>query len=199
MIFISQEEAGRSGHFTEKASFSRNSYGSPEAIKQGERRSFDEWKRAVAILLPSPASPSRILQIVEHFSGREMDAEISTLPWELCDAASNGSPSVIGNFLKALLLRAWTSGGTKTVIPKRGSPLAYRSSTLVKNLFMKVALKMAARVTLRSFRSCSTRPQKITAPNIAYQSTLQRPRHRLAHRMPELPFSPIRHRPRAQH
>jgi hypothetical protein len=45
--------------------------------------------------------PQPILELYNLFGmvAHCLGAEVSTLPWELCDANRNGSPAVIGNFL----------------------------------------------------------------------------------------------------
>ncbi len=129
--FFSQEEAQEIRAFSKNASFSRNSYGSPEAIKQGEApaRSMNGKERWQFFSNP-PRALHAFYKLLSTF-GREMDAEISTLPWELCDTASNGSPSVIGNFLERASSESMDLGRHKDCNPEEGIafgiPILYSS------------------------------------------------------------------------
>jgi len=86
--------------FSKTASFSRNSYGSAEAIAKGEKpaKSMNGKERWQFFSRP----PSTITEIYKwlNFLSYHLDCNITTLPWELCDQASHGSPSVIANFLE---------------------------------------------------------------------------------------------------
>ncbi len=97
--FFSSSEGQEIREYSARAAFSRNSYGSPEAIEKGERpaRSMNGKERWQFFSNP----PQPILELYNLFGmvAHCLGAEVSTLPWELCDANRNGSPSVIGNFL----------------------------------------------------------------------------------------------------
>ncbi len=195
--FFSQEEAQEIRAFSKNASFSRNSYGSPEAIKQGEApaRSMNGKERWQSII---PLEP--FTHFINCYTfGREMDAEISTLPWELCDTASNGSPSVIGNFLERASSESMDLGRHKDCNPEEGIafgiPILYSSEkSFYENRFENGSRGHPWIISIMLYSTT-----EITAPNIAWGRPFRKTTHRLAHRMSELPFSPIRHRPRAQH
>jgi hypothetical protein len=94
----SEEKEMRS--FSETATFSRNSYGSPEAIERGETpaRSMNGNERWKFFSHP----PQAIAELYKLFStiAFQLNADITTLPWELCDQTSHGSPAVIANKLE---------------------------------------------------------------------------------------------------
>ena len=98
--FFQPEEGEGMRAFSEGATFSRNSYGSPEAIEQGEKpaRSMNGKERWQFFARP----PKAIQELYKLFSqlGDKLDAEVTTLPWELSDKASHGSPAVIANRLE---------------------------------------------------------------------------------------------------
>ncbi|MCP5492007.1 MAG: hypothetical protein H7A40_03060 [Chlamydiales bacterium] len=85
--------------FSKNASFSRNSYGSPEAIENGEKpaQSMNGKERWQFFSHP----PSGITEVYKLFAtlGAKINADITTLPWELCTQSSHGSPAVIANKL----------------------------------------------------------------------------------------------------
>lgn len=98
--FFSEPEKQEMRNFSEKATFSRNSYGSAEAIERGEKpaRSMNGKERWQFFSNP-PKAINEFYKLLGNLAHR-MNAEITTLPWELCDRSSNGSPSVIGNLLE---------------------------------------------------------------------------------------------------
>lgn len=98
--FFSESEAKEVRAFSQKASFSRNSYGSPEAIAKGEKpaKSMNGKERWQFFSQPTEAI-KEIYQLLSHLACR-MDADISTLPWEMCDQKLHGSPAVMANMLE---------------------------------------------------------------------------------------------------
>ncbi len=87
-------------NFSKTATFSRNSYGSPEAIEKGEKpaHSMNGKERWQFFSNPPKAIDEvyKLLGMLAH----GLNADITTLPWELCDQASHGSPAVIANRLE---------------------------------------------------------------------------------------------------
>ena len=98
--FFQENEGNEMRDFSKKVTFSRNSYGSPEAIDKGEKpaRSMN-GKERWQLFNQSPPAIKEIYKLFGCLSDR-LDAEITTLPWELCDPSSHGSPSVLGNLLE---------------------------------------------------------------------------------------------------
>lgn len=98
--FFTAPEGEEMRAFSRNATFSRNSYGSAEAIEKGEKpaRSMNGKERWQFFAKP----PSAVQAIYKLFStlSEKLNAEITTLPWELCDQSSYGSPAVIANKLE---------------------------------------------------------------------------------------------------
>lgn len=98
--FFQEVEGEEMRSFSQKTTFSRNSYGSPEAIEKGEKpaRSMNGKERWQFFAKP----PNAIHEVYKLFStlGDKLNAEITTLPWELCDPSLHGSPAVIANKLE---------------------------------------------------------------------------------------------------
>jgi len=99
--FFHDLESNEMRLFSETASFSRNSYGSTDAIERGEKpaRSMNGKERWQFFAKP----PNAIHEIYKLFSGlaEALSGEITTLPWELCEKnSSSGSPAVIANKLE---------------------------------------------------------------------------------------------------
>src|SRR5579862_1559146 len=95
--FFRNIEGEEMQHFSKEASFSRNSYGSSEAIEKGEKpaRSMNGKERWQFFSNP----PAAILEVYKLFGllGAKLNADITTLPWELCDQSSHGSSAVLVN------------------------------------------------------------------------------------------------------
>ncbi len=117
-----EQEGNEMRDFTKKATFSRNSYGSPEAIDKGEKpaRSMN-GKERWHLFNHSSQAIKEIYKILGVLSVR-LDAEITTLPWELCDFSSHGSPSVLGNFLEEASFESMELGKHQDCNPKKGIP-----------------------------------------------------------------------------
>ena len=122
--FFSKEEGQIVQHYSENASFSRNSYGSPEAIAKGEvpARSMDGKERWM--FFSKPPHPVYEIYRLLSFLSHQLDAQISTLPWELCDAHGHGSPSVIGNFIEQASKESMLLGKHQDSNPQKGLPFA---------------------------------------------------------------------------
>jgi hypothetical protein len=120
--FFSQSEGEEMQNFSKKATFSRNSYGSSEAIEKGEKaaRSMNGKERWKFFSNP-PQAMNEVYKLFGMLAHR-MDAEITTLPWELCDQRSHGSPSVIGNFLEEASNESMELGKHQDCNPEKGIP-----------------------------------------------------------------------------
>ena len=118
--FFPKEEAESVRDFSKKASFSRNSYGSPEAIEKGEKPALSMNGKERWHFFSQPPKPIREFYKLLATMAEQIDAEISTLPWELCDRSSNGSPSVIGNFLEEASFESMELGKHPDCDPKEG-------------------------------------------------------------------------------
>ncbi len=122
--FFTEEEGNQLRTFSKQATFSRNSYGSPEAIENGEKpaRSMDGKERWQFFSHP----PEPIYEVYKLFGtlADRLGAEITTLPWELCDPAGHGSPSVIGNFIEEASYESMELGKHQDSNPQKGLPFA---------------------------------------------------------------------------
>jgi hypothetical protein len=98
--FFRQAEAIEMHHFSKNATFSRNSYGSPEAIEKGEKPALSmNGKERWQFFASPPRAITEVYKLLGTLSFR-LNAEITTLPWELCDREAHGSPAVIANKLE---------------------------------------------------------------------------------------------------
>ncbi|MBI3236611.1 MAG: hypothetical protein HYZ48_02765 [Chlamydiales bacterium] len=122
--FFFPEEEKSVQDYSAHAGFSRNSYGSPEAIVKGEKpaRSMDGKQRWQ--FFSKPPYPIYALYRLFSFLSDQLNAQISTLPWELCDSAGNGSPSVIGNFIEQASPESMLLGKHRDSNPQNGLPFA---------------------------------------------------------------------------
>lgn len=118
--FFREDEGGEVRGFCQSATFSRNSYGSPEAIEKGERpaRSMNGKERWQ--FFSNPPAPFQDVFRLFATIAEGIGAEVSTLPWELCDKESNGSPSVIGNYLEMASVESMGHGKHKDCDPANG-------------------------------------------------------------------------------
>lgn len=95
--FFSIEEQKELNTFSSSATFSMNSYGSMEAIAQGEKPAFTMNTKERWQLFARP--PKAIESLFSFFSliAHQLNADITTLPWELKDKNGQGSPAVLAN------------------------------------------------------------------------------------------------------
>jgi hypothetical protein len=120
--------------FGEQSTFSRNSYGSPEAITQGEKpaQSMNSKERWQFFSHP-PLAVHELYQLLSLMA-YELNAEISTLPWELCDRNGHGSSSVVVNLIKDSSYESMELGKHQDCNPQKGIsfgiPLLYAPGQL---------------------------------------------------------------------
>ncbi len=129
--FFQKEEGDELRHFFGNASFSRHSYGSPESIEKGEKPAGSMNNKERWDLFSNP--PSSINEIYKLFNclADLLDAEITTLPWELVHK-DTGSPSVIANFHKEISHDSMELGKHQDCNPEEGVlfsiPILYSSN-----------------------------------------------------------------------
>lgn len=117
--FFQKNEGEMMREFSAKTSFSRNSYGSPESIEKGEKpaRSMNGKERWQ--FFSNPPQPMHEVYKLLALLGYHLDAEVSTLPWELCDQTT-GSPSVIANFIEEASEESMEFGKHQDSNPEKG-------------------------------------------------------------------------------
>jgi hypothetical protein len=126
--FFSESEGQEMRDFSKTATFSRSSYGSAEAIEKGEKpaKSMNGKERWQFFSNP-PQAVDKIYQLLGMLA-HQMNAEVSTMPWELCDQTS-GSPSVIANFLEEASPESMDLGKHQDYDPEKkisfGIPVLY--------------------------------------------------------------------------
>lgn len=122
--FFSQDEKEEGRNYSLEASFSRNSYGSPEAIEKGEKpvRSTNNKERWQLLAKP-PRIMSALFKLFNTLSN-EIHVEIMTLPWELCDQDGHASPAILGNFVEEVSRDSMRLGIHKDSNPEHG--IAFR-------------------------------------------------------------------------
>ena len=98
--FFSPQEGLELRDLSKSLSFSRKSYGSPEAIEKGEKPAKSMNGKERWLFFSNP--PQAIKQLHEFFKflAYRLDAVITTLPWELCDQTGTSSPCTIANFIE---------------------------------------------------------------------------------------------------
>lgn len=95
--FFTEEERNDLWGFSQRATFSRDSYGSAEAIALGEKPAHTMNTKERWQLFSHPLKAIRSLADLFSTLAERLDADITTLPWELCDAKGQGSPSILAN------------------------------------------------------------------------------------------------------
>ena len=117
--FFSKSEAELMRGFSKRATFSIPSYGSQEAIEKGEKpaRSMNSKERWSFFANP-PSAMQEFYKLLANFA-HEMDAEITTLPWDLCAQGTNTS-SVVGNLLEEVSYQSMELGKHRDSHPKKG-------------------------------------------------------------------------------
>ncbi len=121
--FFSSEEAEEMRTFSKQATFSIHSYGSQEAIEQGEKPAFSMDNKERWLLFSQPPSCiAKFYQLLNTFSYL-MEAEISTLPWDLCAQGTNTS-CVVGNFLEEVSFQSMELGKHRDSDPEKGISFA---------------------------------------------------------------------------
>jgi hypothetical protein len=142
--FFSHNEAETMRKYAAQATFSRNSYGSPEAIDKGEEpaRSMDNKERWSFFSHP----PEPIDQLYQFFGmlAHCLDVDVTTLPWELCDAKGIGSASVIVNFLEKMTHESMELGKHRDCDPSSGIsfgvPVLYETGQFHPSPFINGAI-----------------------------------------------------------
>jgi len=101
------------------ATYSRFSYGSPESIEQGEKpaKSMNNKERW-DFFSKSPPVLEELHKLFSIFA-HEMDADLMTLPWELCHGTT-GSPSVIANYHEKITQESLRFGKHQDCCPAEG-------------------------------------------------------------------------------
>lgn len=118
-LFQEEEREELRGH-SQKSSFSRNSYGSLQGKEKGEKpaRTMNTKERWGLFTHP-PKALSKLYKLLNTLSYK-LNADITTLPWELCDLQGLGSPAVIINFLDGASLESMDFGKHKDSNPEQG-------------------------------------------------------------------------------
>lgn len=128
--FFSAAEGKEMEDFSATASFSRYSYGSPQAIERGEKPALSMNGKERWQFFAKPQGATR--QVYNLFStlSHQLNAEITTLPWELCDGSAHGSPAVIANKLSIATSESEEAGKHQDYNPAKkisfGIPVLYQ-------------------------------------------------------------------------
>lgn len=122
--FFSEQEAQSMRLYSSQASFSRYSYGSPEAIQEGElpARAMDPKERW--LFFSQPPEPVKQLYLLLRSWAQALDVEITMLPWELCDGRGTSSPALLSNRVEKVSSRSMFLGKHQDCIPEQGLPFA---------------------------------------------------------------------------
>lgn len=129
--YFSKTEEEEMRNFSKTASFSRNSYGSEEAIEKGEKpaRSMNGKERWQFFTSPAVAI-KEVCKLLGYLADA-IQCDISTLPWELCDQSGNGSPTIIANFLEEASYESMELGKHRDSDPKKN--VAFTIPVLYEN------------------------------------------------------------------
>ena len=122
--FFSDKEAEAMRRYANQASFSRYSYGSPEAIQEGEQpaRAMDPKERW--LFFSQPPEPIRQLYVLLRSLAYTLGMEITTLPWDLCDGQGTCSPTLLSNRVERVSSRSMYLGKHQDCRPEQGLPFA---------------------------------------------------------------------------
>lgn len=116
--FFQNEESVEMLHFSKTATFSRNSYGSSEAIEKGEKPALSmNGKERWQFFSRPPLAINEVYKLFGMLAER-LGADITTLPWELCDSAGRSSPAVIANRVEEASLQSMELGKHKDCNPE---------------------------------------------------------------------------------
>lgn len=120
--FFQQVEKEELRSFSLNSSFSRISYGTAEAIEHGERPATSMNGKERWRFFNQP--PAAIAEVYKLFSvlASALDAEVSTLPWELFGPNLVGAPAVIANRLETVSLESMSLGRHRDSDPEKGLP-----------------------------------------------------------------------------
>lgn len=117
--FFLKNEGDAVRDFCKKATFSRNSYGSQESIEKGEKPAKSMNNKERWQFFSNPPEPIReIFKLLGMFSF-QMDADITTLPWDLCHDMTNSS-SIVVNFLEEASYESMELGKHQDCHPEKG-------------------------------------------------------------------------------
>jgi hypothetical protein len=161
--------------FFASASFSRSSYGSAEAILQGERpaKTMNGKERYVLVEKP-PLAIQEIFNLLGYIA-HETHTKISTLPWELCDRQGNGSPSLIVNKLERSTVSSRELGRHKDVDPEKnisfGIPVLYKPGAFFEKAFINGAPGKPWLVTLMLYTTASNYLDHYKMGTVFYDKT----------------------------
>jgi len=119
--FFNSSELELLRNFSKTASYSRSSYGSEEAINEGEKpaRSMNGKERWEAFF--NPFKPFENFYYFLESMSAQLNIEISTIPWELSNGKSS-SPATIANFLTEVSFRSTELGFHQDFNPSSGLP-----------------------------------------------------------------------------
>lgn len=121
--YFSKDEGETLTRFFEKATFSRDSYGSQEAHDDGEKPARSMNTKERWLFFSKPPSAIQELYKLLGFLSEKLHADVSTLPWDLCDQTSSSS-SVIINKLEKVSKKSMDTGKHKDCNPEKGIPFA---------------------------------------------------------------------------
>lgn len=117
--FFDQAEKIEMQKFCAETTYSRMSYGSPEAIAQGEKpaksmNGRERWK-----FFSNP--PKAIRFFFELLSTISLDnaLEINTLPWELCNKEGHSSPSIVADYIEEVSITSRDLGIHQNSCPEK--------------------------------------------------------------------------------
>ncbi len=105
--------------FSESATFSKTIYASPESKGRGEKAAYamngmEKWQ-----FFSKPLEPIKEVYNLFKVLGNQLDAEITTLPWELWDRTTN-SPSFATNFIYEASKESMELGKHRDYHPEKG-------------------------------------------------------------------------------
>lgn len=117
--FFEKEEAEKIRVFSKNTSFSNSSYGSSEAFERGEKPARTMNNKERWIFFSKPPKPIQEIYKLLGTLAYQLNAEICTLPWELCDLKT-GSPAVIANFIQESSEESMNLGKHQDSNPEKG-------------------------------------------------------------------------------
>lgn len=119
--FFTASEGKELQDFSRSTSFSRQSYGSPEAIQKGQQPAYSMNGKERWQFFSNP--PKAIQELYKLFGqlGARLNADVTTLPWELVDQGAHGSPSVIANKLERASSESMGAGKHQDYNPEKNT------------------------------------------------------------------------------
>lgn len=119
--FFQKDEEDLMREFSKNAKFSRTSYASHESREEGEEPALSMNNKEKWEFFANPPLPFKEIYKLLGMLSHELDADISTLPWDLCDQAICAS-AVATNRIEKVSKKSMELGKHQDFNTEKGTP-----------------------------------------------------------------------------